>query len=117
MNSSGPLPSGTVTFVFTDVEGSSQRWETHRETMKAAVAHHDALMRATIEKHRGYVFKTVGDAFCAAFHTPLDAAKAALEAQRALADADFSAVDGLRVRIGIHTGHADESDGDYFGPM
>ncbi len=116
MNSSGPFPSGTVTFVFTDVEGSSQRWETHREAMKAAVAHHDALMRATIERNRGYVFKTVGDAFCAAFHTPLDAVKAAVEIQRALAQTDFSAVEGLRVRVGIHTGHADERDGDYFGP-
>jgi predicted ATPase/class 3 adenylate cyclase len=116
MNSSQPLPSGTVTFVFTDVEGSSQRWETHREAMKAAIAHHDALMRAAIEGHRGHVFKTVGDAFCAAFHSPAEAINAAIEGQRALAREDFSAVDGLRVRIGIHTGHADERDGDYFGP-
>jgi len=113
---SARLPSGTVTFLFTDVEGSSQRWEAHREEMKRAVARHDALMRATIEKHRGYVFKTVGDAFCAAFDAPLDAVGAAIDAQHALANEDFSTVDGLRARIGLHTGHADERDGDYFGP-
>jgi predicted ATPase/class 3 adenylate cyclase len=110
------LPTGTVTFVFTDVESSSQRWETHREAMKEAVARHDLLMRAVIEQQRGYVFKTVGDSFCAAFHTPLEAVRAAIDAQSALAKEDFSAVEGLRVRIGIHTGYADERDGDYFGP-
>jgi predicted ATPase/class 3 adenylate cyclase len=116
MSRSGPLPTGTVTFVFTDVESSSQRWETNREAMKTAVEHHDLLVRAAIEQQRGYVFKTVGDAFCAAFHSPLEAISAAIDAQRALAKEDFSAVDGLRVRIGIHTGYADERDGDYFGP-
>ena len=115
-NTSVSLPIGTVTFLFTDLEGSTQRWETHREAMKSAVARHDVLVRAAIEHHRGYVFKTVGDAFYAAFRSPSDAINGAIDAQRALTTEDFSAVGGLRARIGIHTGYADERDGDYFGP-
>lgn len=110
------LPSGTVAFLFTDIEGSTQRWEAHREEMREAVARHDALMRAAIESHEGYVFKTVGDAFCAAFVTAPRAIAAALAAQYALAKEDFSSVDGLRVRMAVHIGHSDERDGDYFGP-
>ena len=73
-------------------------------------------MREAIATNRGHVFKTVGDSFCAAFSQPESAALAALDAQRALGRADFSAADGLRVRMAIHTGTADERDGDYFGP-
>ena len=83
------LPTGTVTFLFSDIEGSTQRWETHREAMKDAVARHEDLMRASIEQHGGYVFKVIGDAFCAAFPTAPDAVRAALEAQRAIAKEDF----------------------------
>jgi predicted ATPase/class 3 adenylate cyclase len=110
------LPTGTVTFVFTDIEGSTERWDRNRSAMQAAVRRHDELMRAAIAEHDGVVFKTIGDAFCAAFARPEDAVAAALEAQRNLAAGDFSAVDGLRVRAAIHTGTADERDGDYFGP-
>jgi predicted ATPase/class 3 adenylate cyclase len=112
---SRPLPSGTVTFAFTDIEGSTQRWDQHAAAMEKAVRRHDALMRASIARHHGHVFKTIGDAFCAAFARPADAVAAILEAQRALATEDFSGVDGLRVRAAIHTGTADERDGDYFG--
>jgi predicted ATPase/class 3 adenylate cyclase len=105
-----------VTFVFTDIEGSTQRWERDRAAMQDAVCRHDVLVRAAITKHGGYVFKAVGDAFCAAFGRPEDAIAAMLDAQSALAAEDFSAVDGLRVRAAIHTGTADERDGDYFGP-
>lgn len=115
-DSARALPTGTVTFVFTDIEGSTQRWEQRRDPMKAAVARHDALMQMAIERHRGYVFKTVGDAFCAAFSTPQDAIAAALDAQQALVREGFAEVNGLPVRIGIHTGLADERNGDYFGP-
>jgi predicted ATPase/class 3 adenylate cyclase len=111
-----PLPSGTVTFVFTDIEGSTVRWERDRDAMQDAVRRHDALMRAVIGDQSGYVFKTIGDAFCAAFARPEDAIAATLRAQRALAGADFSAVAGIRVRAAVHTGTADERDGDYFGP-
>jgi len=110
------LPSGTVTFLFTDIEGSTERWEKHHNAMKAAVARHEHMMRDAISRHAGYIFKTVGDAFCAAFATAPNAVNAALDAQRALSAEDFSAVHGLRVRMGLHTGYAEERDSDYFGP-
>jgi predicted ATPase/class 3 adenylate cyclase len=109
------LPSGTVTFVFSDIEGSTQRWETHRLAMQEAVQRHDVLMREAIEQRGGAVFKTVGDAFYAVFATAADAIAAALSAQRSLQAEDWSAIDGLRVRTSIHTGVADERGGDYFG--
>ena len=65
-----PLPSGTLTFLFTDLEGSTKLWEEHPEAMRLALARHDTLLRQAIEDNNGYVFKTVGDAFCAAFATP-----------------------------------------------
>src|SRR6516165_9690164 len=110
------LPTGTVTFLFSDIEGSTQRWEAHREAMKAAVARHEQHMRAAIAQHGGYTFKTMGDAFCSAFPTAPQALGAAIEAQLALAKEDFSSVGGLRVRMGMHAGYADERNGDYFGP-
>ena len=88
--------------------------------MREALARHDGLLRETIEGHRGYVFKTVGDQFCAAFDTALDALGAAVEAQRAVAAEGWSAQLGeertVRVRMALHTGDAQERDGDYFGP-
>ncbi len=85
--------------------------------MQAAVRRHDALLRAAIGAAGGHVFKTIGDAFCAAFMQPEAAAAAMIDAQRALAAEDFSAVGGLRVRMALHTGATDERDGDYFGPV
>jgi class 3 adenylate cyclase/tetratricopeptide (TPR) repeat protein len=110
------LPSGTVTFAFTDIEGSTVRWERARASMQDAVRRHDALMRAAVSACGGRVFKTIGDAFCVAFRRPEGAVAAMLDVQRALAADDFSEVDGLRVRAAIHTGRADERDADYFGP-
>ncbi len=109
-------PSGTVAFLFCDIEGSTQRWERDRDAMAAALRVHDALVREAIESAGGYVFKTVGDSFCAAFAGSGEAVAAALAIHRALAATDFSAVDGLRVRLAIHAGTAEERDGDYFGP-
>ena len=109
-------PTGTVAFLFTDVEGSTQRWESHREAMDDAVKRHDALLHDAIDRHNGYVFKTIGDAFCVAFARVSDAVATALEAQRALSAEDFSAVGGLPIRIGLHAGEASERHGDYFGP-
>ncbi len=111
-----PVPTGTITFLFTDIEGSTGRWEAHRTLMQAAVARHDELVRKAVGRHRGHLFKAVGDGFCCAFHTAPDALCAAIDAQRALDDEDFSAVRGLRVRMGLHTGYAEERDDDYFGP-
>jgi predicted ATPase len=105
-----------VTFAFTDIEGSTQRWERNRAAMDDALQRHDAILRSTIGAHGGTVFKTIGDAFCAAFSRPSDAVAALVAAQRMLAAEDFTAVDGLRIRAALHTGAAEERDGDYFGP-
>jgi predicted ATPase/class 3 adenylate cyclase len=105
-------PSGTVTFLFTDIEGSTRRWDERPEAMKDALARHDAILHEHIERHHGHVFKTVGDAFHAAFATALPALLAAVEAQRALAAEGW----GGAVRMALHAGTADERDGDYFGP-
>src|SRR5579862_5062378 len=96
------LPSGTVSFLFTDIEGSTVRWEAHREAMQPALARHNELMHAAITGRGGQVFKTVGDEFCAVFRNPVDAVAAAIDAQRALADHDWSAVEGMRVRMAVH---------------
>ena len=110
----GVVPRGTVTFLFTDVEGSTRLWEEDGEAMRSALAAHDRILRSVIEAHDGYVFSTAGDAFCAAFSTPGQAVGAAVEAQRRLG-AESGPV-ALRVRMGLHTGTAEERDGDYFGP-
>lgn len=106
------LPSGIVTFLFTDIEGSTRLWEAHSEAMRFALARHDALLRAAIEEHHGRVFKTIGDAFCAPFPNAPTAVQAAIAAQGALRPE----LADLRVRMAIHTGEAEEREGDYFGP-
>jgi TolB-like protein/class 3 adenylate cyclase/Flp pilus assembly protein TadD len=110
------LPTGTVTLLFTDIEGSTRLWEAHAEAMRTALARHDALLRHCIADRRGHVFKTGGDAFCAAFHTAADATAAALDAQRALQREPWPADARLRVRMALHTGAVELRDGDYFGP-
>ena len=109
------LPTGTVTLLFTDIEGSTRLWEAHAEAMRAALARHDALLRHCIDDHKGHVSKTGGDAFCAAFHTAADALAAALEAQRALHREPWPEAAKLRVRMALHSGAVDMRDGDYFG--
>lgn len=109
-------PSGTVTFLFTDIEGSTKRWERQPEAMAKAVARHDQLMRAAILEHHGHVFKTIGDAFCAVFPSAEDAVAATLAAQRAIADEPWGEIGSIRVRMALHTGEAEERDADYFGP-
>jgi len=111
-----PPSTGALTFAFTDIEGSTSRWERDRAAMQEAVRRHDAIVRAAIERFDGYVFKTIGDAFCAAFERAEDAVAAVLTAQRALAAEDFSAVEGLRVRAAISSGAVEAREGDYFGP-
>src|ERR1041385_7717099 len=110
------LPTGTLTFLFTDIEGSTRLWERFPEAMRLALEQHDALLKAAIETHNGYVFKTVGDAFCAAFPAASDALSAALEAHLALAAEEWGETGPIRVRMGLHTGTAQERDDDYFGP-
>ncbi len=112
----GAIPTGTVSFLFTDVEGSTQRWDAHRVAMTDAMRRHDLIGRAAIEARGGYVFKMLGDAFCAAFSLPEDAVAAAVDFHRALAAEDFSEISELRIRAAVHTGTAAERDGDYYGP-
>ena len=109
-------PTGTITFLFTDIEGSTKLWERGPEAMSEALPRHDKILRETIETKGGLVFKTVGDAFCAAFSTAKDALEAALESQRRLVSSEWEQSGSLRVRMALHTGTADERDGDYFGP-
>jgi predicted ATPase/class 3 adenylate cyclase len=111
----GP-PTGTVTFLFTDIEGSTALWEKDPEAMQYALARHDGILRHTIEDRGGFAFKTVGDAFCCAFPTAPDALEAALGAQRALSTEEWGETGPLRVRMALHTGTAEEQGGDYFGP-
>ncbi len=111
------LPTGTVTFLFTDIEGSTTRWEQHREAMQAALARHDAILREAVEGHGGVVFKTMGDAFYAAFATAQDALAAAVAAQHVLQMETWDpAIGHVQVRMALHTGAAEQRDGDYFGP-
>ena len=112
------LPSGTVTFLFTDIEGSTKLWEKYPEPMKRALARHDGLLRQAIEGHGGHVIKTTGDGFHATFQTGVDGVAAALAAQQALLAAAWDELDshGLQVRIGLHTGEAEARAGDYYGP-
>lgn len=109
------LPSGTVTFLFTDVEGSTSLWATDAEAMSASLSAHDRTLRGEFERRGGYVFTTAGDSFCVAFQRVSDAIAAAAAAQGSLAEVDWPGPE-LRVRMGLHLGEADERDGDYFGP-
>jgi predicted ATPase/class 3 adenylate cyclase len=110
------LPSGTVTFLFSDIEGSTRLWEEHPDAMRECLARHDEIMRDAIDAHDGHVVKTTGDGFHAAFATAHDALQAAGGAQRALTDEHWSDVGELRVRMGVHTGEAGQRDGDYYAP-
>lgn len=111
------LLEGTITFFFSDIEGSTQLWEHHPDHMQAALRRHDELMRAAIETHGGQIFKTAGDAFRVAFGNAPDALRAALAGQGALAAEDWpSEIGTIRVRMALHTGTAETRDDDYFGP-
>jgi adenylate cyclase len=110
------LPSGTITFLFTDIEGSTKTWETHGEAMRFALARHDSLIRGCVENHSGHVLKSTGDGFLSVFSTAPDAMRAAISCQVALHSETWPAPLALRARMAIHTGAAELRDGDYFGP-
>jgi predicted ATPase/class 3 adenylate cyclase len=110
------IPSGTVTLLFSDIAGSTRLWEAEPDAMAAALRRHDTIMREAIEARAGYVFKTVGDAFCAAFDTPQLAVSAAVQAQLSLLEEPWPTSVPVRVRMGLHTGVCEERDNDYFGP-
>jgi predicted ATPase/class 3 adenylate cyclase len=109
-------PSGTVTFLFTDIEGSTALWETQPDAMRDALARHDAILAAAVDDHGGYVFSTGGDGLAAAFERAGDAFSAATDGQLKLAAEPWPQPADIRVRMGLHTGEALERDGDYFGP-
>jgi class 3 adenylate cyclase/tetratricopeptide (TPR) repeat protein len=111
------LPSGTVTFLFTDIEGSTRLIEQHPDAMEGAQARHNALLKSAIDAHRGHVFQVVGDAFCSVFENPADAVSAALDAQRALHGESWGKIGAVRVRMGLHTGNAEARDGDYLSSL
>jgi predicted ATPase/class 3 adenylate cyclase/DNA-binding winged helix-turn-helix (wHTH) protein len=111
-----PSPSGTVTFLFTDIEGSSRLWEQFPDSMAAALARHDKILEEAIDANKGRVFSTAGDGRAAAFGTARDAMAAALAGQRGLGAEEWGVTGPLRVRMGLHTGQAKETDGDYLGP-
>ena len=100
-------PSGMVTFLFTDIEGSTRRWEADPDAMRVALAAHDEVLRAAIEGQGGWLFKHTGDGVCAAFSSASGAINAAVAAQGGL---------DLPVRMGIATGEVEQRDEDYFGP-
>jgi predicted ATPase/class 3 adenylate cyclase len=121
---SGNLPSGTVTFLFTDVEGSTKLWEKYPEAMKSALAKHDSILKEAIESNNGQVIKTTGDGVHAVFSTAIDAINASTDVQRLLQTSEFFAKRhdeaknsevSIRVRMGLHTGEAELRGGDYYG--
>jgi predicted ATPase/DNA-binding SARP family transcriptional activator len=109
------LPAGTVTFLFSDIEGSTRLWESAPEAMRKALARHDEILRWVVEAHSGYVFATGGDGLAAAFHRGGDALEAAVRAQQQLSAEPWPDAAPIRVRMGLHTGEVDERGGDYFG--
>ena len=111
------VPSGTVTLVFTDVEGSVRLWEADREVMAEASVRHDRIVRERIEGAGGQVFKKVGEAFRAVFADPAAALTAAVAAQRAISTEPWPPGSPVRVRVALHSGVCVERDGDYLGPV
>jgi len=110
------IPTGVVSFLFTDVEGSTRLWEADADAMGASLALHDRIMRDAISRHNGHVFSTAGDAFAVSFPTVDEATNASIQIQLGLLAADWPGPP-IKVRMGIHTGTAEERGGDYFGPV
>jgi class 3 adenylate cyclase len=110
-----PLGTGTVTFVFTDIEGSTRLRETEPARMAEALARHDRLCRATVETHGGQLVKMVGDGLHAVFGDPAAAVAATLELQRGMAAISSDCGIPFKMRCGLHAGAAEARDGDFFG--
>ena len=110
------IPTGYISFLFTDVEGSTKLWDADSDAMAASLQLHDEVMRGEVESRGGHVFSTAGDAFAVAFSSDEAAADAATAIQLRLLEADWPGPP-IKVRMGIHSGEAQERDGDYFGPV
>jgi len=111
------LPTGTITFLFTDVEGSTKLWEQSPEKMRAALARHDALVESTIAQYHGTVVRQrgEGDSRFAVFPRATDAVVAVASLQQRLHAEPWLTPTPERVRIALHTGEADLREGDYYG--
>src|SRR5262245_3261900 len=110
------LPEGRVTFLFTDVEGSTRLLERHPADYGRLIARHHELLERAVESHGGVVFETIGDAVYAAFAEPAEAVRAAADAQLTLAAEDWTPLEPIRVRMGLHTGEVERRGAHYFGP-
>jgi len=109
------LPSGTVTFLFTDIEGSTKLAQEHPDAMPILLARHHEILQSAMDAHNGHVFQIIGDAFCVSFHTASDAVNAAIDAQRKLQMESWGEMP-IKVRMGIHTGEAElQEGGEYRG--
>jgi predicted ATPase/class 3 adenylate cyclase len=108
-------PQGQVTFLFTDLVGSTQLWEVFPQAMHAALARHDALLKQAVSAHQGWIVKTTGDGIHAAFASPIDAVSAAIEGQKRMQAEDWGETGSLLVRMGLHTGESRFREGDYYG--
>lgn len=113
----GHRPSGTITFLFSDIEASTDKWEKNAEQMKIAFRRQENIIRTSMGKHGGYIYKMIGDAFQVAFDTALEALKAAHSAQRALQRESWGEYGQLQIRMALHTGVVEERDDDYVGPL
>ncbi len=109
-------PTGTVTFLFTDIEGSTRLWDEKPEAMAKALLRHDEILGSVVESHSGVIFKHTGDGICAAFQDPGDALDAAVDGQAVFRAEVFESIGRMAVRMAIHTGSANERLGDYRGP-
>src|ERR1044071_9105947 len=108
------FPSGTVTFLFTDIEGSTKLAQKHPDIWEELRDRHHAVLRSAMEEHQGYIFQIIGDAFCVAFPTATDGLSAAVDAQRRLQYEDWGETP-LKVRMGLHSGVAELHGNGYRG--
>jgi predicted ATPase/class 3 adenylate cyclase len=110
-------PSGTVTFLFSDIEGSTLKWEKNAELMQSAFSRHESIMRNAMHNHGGFIYKMIGDAFQIAFSTAREAIEAALMAQLSLQSEEWGEIGPIEVRMALHTGVVEERGEDYIGPI
>src|SRR5688500_5192203 len=108
------LPTGTVTFLFTDIEGSTRLLEAGPEAYRRGLARHDDIVRQAVAAHEGVISQTRGDGFCSAFASPAQAIRAALDAQQALWREPWEDAGAIKARMGLHTGEVDCHGGEYF---
>jgi class 3 adenylate cyclase len=107
------LPFGTITFLFTDIAGSTKLWEHYPDAMRTALTRHDYLLRQAIEANGGAVVKSTGDGILAAFATAPDGVTAALALQQSILSEKWQEQTRIRVRAALHVGTAEYRDGDY----